>query len=166
MRASHLAAALRGHVQRWSAKRYWTQCADAPEFVVLFPPGEAFFNRGSPVLAPEVVGANAEHSATGSENPCADPHECRMTRPARCAHECVHDDEVGQIEERHHRVERTVEVLPGSETTREREPETVQESVEPGADGERGVASAGRSPLSVPTARSLGRSTRRGVATM
>lgn len=37
--ASHL----RGHVQRLSAKKYWAQFADAPEFVVLFLPGEAFF---------------------------------------------------------------------------------------------------------------------------
>lgn len=37
------AAHLRGHVQRLSAKKYWAQFADAPEFVVLFLPGEAFF---------------------------------------------------------------------------------------------------------------------------
>jgi DNA recombination protein RmuC len=37
------AASLRGHVGRLAAKRYWSQFTDAPEFVVLFLPGEAFF---------------------------------------------------------------------------------------------------------------------------
>jgi DNA recombination protein RmuC len=43
-RMSEHAASLRGHVQRLSAKRYWAQFTDAPEFVVLFLPGEAFFS--------------------------------------------------------------------------------------------------------------------------
>ncbi len=38
------AASLRGHVTRLAAKKYWSQFADAPEFVVLFLPGEAFFS--------------------------------------------------------------------------------------------------------------------------
>ena len=42
-RMAEHAAHLRGHVQRLSAKKYWAQFADAPEFVVLFLPGEAFF---------------------------------------------------------------------------------------------------------------------------
>ncbi len=42
-RLAEHAAALRGHVQRLSAKKYWTQFTEAPEFVVLFLPGEAFF---------------------------------------------------------------------------------------------------------------------------
>lgn len=33
---------LREHVDRLADKAYWTQLADAPEFVVLFVPGEAF----------------------------------------------------------------------------------------------------------------------------
>ncbi len=42
-RLAEHAAHLRGHVQRLSAKKYWAQFDDAPEFVVLFLPGEAFF---------------------------------------------------------------------------------------------------------------------------
>ena len=42
-RMAEHAAHLRGHVQRLSAKKYWAQFIDAPEFVVLFLPGEAFF---------------------------------------------------------------------------------------------------------------------------
>lgn len=38
------AASLRGHVQRLSAKKYWSQFTDTPEFVVLFLPGEALFS--------------------------------------------------------------------------------------------------------------------------
>lgn len=38
------AASLRGHVSRLAAKKYWAQFDDAPEFVVLFLPGEAFFS--------------------------------------------------------------------------------------------------------------------------
>lgn len=37
------ATALRAHVGRLSAKRYWAQFSDAPEFVVLFLPGESYF---------------------------------------------------------------------------------------------------------------------------
>jgi len=37
------AAQLRAHVQRLSEKQYWDQFSPAPEFAVLFVPGEAFF---------------------------------------------------------------------------------------------------------------------------
>ncbi len=46
-RAAHMsdhATSLRGHVQRLAAKKYWAQFTDAPDFVVLFLPGEAFFS--------------------------------------------------------------------------------------------------------------------------
>ena len=42
-RMSDHATSLRGHVQRLAAKKYWAQFTDAPDFVVLFLPGEAFF---------------------------------------------------------------------------------------------------------------------------
>jgi DNA recombination protein RmuC len=42
-RMAEHAAQVRAHVQKLSAKRYWAQFADAPDFVVLFLPGEAFF---------------------------------------------------------------------------------------------------------------------------
>lgn len=43
-RMSDHASSLRGHVQRLAAKKYWAQFTDAPDFVVLFLPGEAFFS--------------------------------------------------------------------------------------------------------------------------
>ena len=42
-RLSEHAAHVKSHVQKLSAKRYWAQFPDAPDFVVLFLPGEAFF---------------------------------------------------------------------------------------------------------------------------
>jgi DNA recombination protein RmuC len=44
-RAAHLAAhaqAIRNHVNRLGAKAYWTQFEDAPDYVVMFIPGEHF----------------------------------------------------------------------------------------------------------------------------
>jgi DNA recombination protein RmuC len=38
------AATLRRHIQQLSQKSYWEQFPDAPEFVVLFVPGEQFFS--------------------------------------------------------------------------------------------------------------------------
>src|SRR4029079_2362660 len=46
-REAHLAAharLLREHVRKLSAKSYWAQFADAPDFVLLFLPGEHFLN--------------------------------------------------------------------------------------------------------------------------
>ena len=37
------AADVRGHMKRLGEKSYWTQFGEAPEFVVMFLPGEAFF---------------------------------------------------------------------------------------------------------------------------
>lgn len=42
-RLAEHAAQVKAHVQQLAAKRYWMQFDDAPDFVVLFLPGEAFF---------------------------------------------------------------------------------------------------------------------------
>jgi DNA recombination protein RmuC len=42
-RLAEHAAQVKAHVQKLGAKRYWAQFDDAPDFVVLFLPGEAFF---------------------------------------------------------------------------------------------------------------------------
>jgi DNA recombination protein RmuC len=42
-RLAEHAVQVKHHVQKLSAKRYWAQFDDAPDFVVLFLPGEAFF---------------------------------------------------------------------------------------------------------------------------
>lgn len=49
-RARHLAAhaaAMRAHVTALSAKTYWSQFAQAPEFVVMFVPGEHFLSAAT-----------------------------------------------------------------------------------------------------------------------
>lgn len=43
VRLAEHAAQVRAHVQRLAGKRYWAQFPNAPDFVVLFLPGEAFF---------------------------------------------------------------------------------------------------------------------------
>lgn len=42
-RLAEHAAQVKSHVHKLGAKRYWAQFADAPDFVVLFLPGEVFF---------------------------------------------------------------------------------------------------------------------------
>lgn len=42
-RMAEHAQQVKSHVQQLSARRYWAQFDDAPDFVVLFLPGEAFF---------------------------------------------------------------------------------------------------------------------------
>lgn len=42
-RLAEHATQVKSHVQKLGAKRYWAQFDDAPDFVVLFLPGEAFF---------------------------------------------------------------------------------------------------------------------------
>ena len=42
-RLAEHATQVKSHAQKLAAKRYWAQFDDAPDFVVLFLPGEAFF---------------------------------------------------------------------------------------------------------------------------
>lgn len=50
---------IRDHMTRLGSKAYWEQCGDAPEFVVMFLPGESFFSAAleeDPALIEEGVG--------------------------------------------------------------------------------------------------------------
>ncbi len=53
------AAHVKGHIKTLGQKRYWDQFAKAPEFVILFLPGESFFNaalKEDPALLEEAIG--------------------------------------------------------------------------------------------------------------
>ena len=63
VRLRHLAdhaRQVRDHVRKLSAKSYWSQFENAPDFVVLFLPGEAFFSAALEQVTPRAINAGRD----------------------------------------------------------------------------------------------------------